>query len=253
MPFLPTLYNVDQISRPLLLQSLPSRIGRPDHSLPSRMMTPLLTIRLLSHLLLSSIVPTLLASPVPDSSLSRLTKPTFGFDSIDLTPAPGLPSLESIPDITIADLLKPPSGLVGRDYRDKPKSLFIPRSQQCVPDGFPVSLGPDLSSYMWERIALRVAYNYLRLLGQTNCVVPPEGGVFVDGWVNGYFVQVLGVSKWGVQGPGGKVVASACEDVAFGMEEFLGQGSGCLVPFKDYFINGGAWTARGNGDLWVST
>ena len=51
---------------------------------------------------------------------------------------------------------------------------------------------------------MRVAYNYLRLLGQTSCVVPPEGVVFVDGWVNGYFVRVMGVSKWGIQDPGGE-------------------------------------------------
>lgn len=120
------------------------------------------------------LLPTLLASPIPDDGLSRITKPDFGFDSI-------------------------------------------------------------------------------RLLGQTSCVVPPEGVAFVDGWVNGYFVRVLGVSKWGIQGPGGKTVASNCEDVAFGMLEFMEEQSGCLVPFEGYFINGGAWTARGNGDLWVST
>lgn len=210
-------------------------------------------MHLFPTLLLSSLLPTLLGSPVPDHDLSRLTKPAFDLDSIDFAPAPGLPPLESIPGITVADLLQPPRGLAGRDYQKQPKDVSLRRSQQCIPDEFPVTHGPELSSYMWEKTAVLVAYNYLRLLGQTSCVVPPEGVVFVDGWVNGYFVQVLGVSKWGVQDAGGRVVASACEDVALGMEEFLGRGSGCLFPLDDYFINGGASTARGNGDLWVST
>ena len=49
------------------------------------------------------------------------------------------------------------------------------------------------------------------------------------------------------------MVASSCEDVAFGMKESLGRSAGCLIPFDNYFIDGGAATARGNGDLWVST
>lgn len=246
MPFLPTLHEIDQIPP---LQCLPSQIGRPDPSLPSRMMMHLFP----TLLVLSSLLPRLFASTIPYHDLSRLTKPTFDLDSIHFTPAPGLPPLESIPGITVADLLAPPGGLVGRDYQTQSKGVSLRRSQQCIPDEFPVTHGPELSSYMWEQTAVLVAYNYLRLLGKTSCVVPPEGAVFVDGWVNGYFVQVLGVSKWGVQEAGGKVVASACEDIALGMEEFLGRGSGCLFPLDDYFINGGAWTARGNGDLWVST
>lgn len=200
------------------------------------------------------LLPTLLASPIPDDGLSRITKPDFGFDSIRLTTPPGLPPLESITDVTIEDLLTPPSGLIARGYNKQPAAgVSLPRSQHCIPAGFPLTHGSELSSYMWEKSALLVAYNYLRLLGQTSCAVPPEGVAFVDGWVNGYFVRVLGVSKWGIQGPGGKTVASNCEDVAFGMLEFMKEQSGCLVPFEGYFINGGAWTARGNGDLWVST
>lgn len=224
----------------------------------------LLKTRLLSHLLLSSLLPTLLptllASPVPDSSLSRLTKPNFGLDSIDLAPAPGLPPLESIPGISIGDLLKPPRGLSTRDYDDRHSAVssspnsILPREQTCIPADFPLTYGPELSSYMWEVTAVRVVYNYLRLLGQTTCTVPPEGGLFVEGWVNGYYVRVLGVSKWGSQDPGGRTVASHCEDVAFGMEGFLvSNGKGCIYPLGDYKITGGASTAFGNGDLWVST
>lgn len=210
-------------------------------------------MHLFPTLLLSSLLPTLLASPIPGDGLSRVTKPDFGLDSIRLTTATSLPPLESITGVTIDDLLKPPSGLIARGYNGQSAGVSLPRSQHCIPAGFPLTHGSELSSYMWEKSALLVAYNYLRLLGETSCVVPPEGVVFVDGWVNGYSVRVLGVSKWGVQGPEGKTVASNCEDVAFGMLKFMEEQSGCLVPFEDYFINGGAWTARGNGDLWVST
>lgn len=260
MSFPPTPYEIGQIPHTLFLQSLPSQIGRPDPPLPSRMMMQLLPTRLLSHLLLSSILATLLASPVPDNSLSRLTNSKFGLDSIDLTPAPGLPSLESIPGISINDLLNPPRGLSTRNYDDRhaaaspSRNPILPRQQACIPAEFPLTYGPELSSYMWELTAVRVAYNYLRLLGQTVCTVPPEGGVFVEGWVNGYYVRVLGVSKWGSQDAGGRTVASHCEDVAFGMEGFLvSNGEGCIYPFGDYEITGGASTAWGNGDLWVST
>jgi len=73
------------------------------------------------------------------------------------------------------DLLKLPAGLAGRDYDEHPAAVSSPRSRYCIPAGFPLTHGLELSSYMWEKTALRVAYNYLRLLGQTSCVVPPGG------------------------------------------------------------------------------
>lgn len=260
MSFPPTLDRVDSIPHTLPPQSLLSKIGRPDLS-PSRMANTLVPARLPSLLLLSYLLPTLLASPVPDHGLSRLTNPIFGIDSIHLIPAPGLPPLESIAGISIDDLLKPPRGLGIVDDSEEqptgaslPHSPILPREQACIQAGFPLTYGPTLSSYMWEPTAVRVAYNYLRLLGQTVCTVPPEGVVLVDGWVNGYFVRVMGVSKWGIQDPGGITVASNCEDVAFGMEAFLvANGKGCIYPFDTYQITGGASTAFGNGDLWVST
>ncbi|KAK1835678.1 hypothetical protein QBC39DRAFT_430851 [Podospora conica] len=209
--------------------------------------------------LLSPLLSTILASPVPDHGLSRLTKPTFGLDSVHLNPAPGLPPLESLPGITIDDLLKPPHGIRTRDYVEE-ESLgvslsdnpLLARAPHCFVPGFPLTFSANLATYMWEPTAVRVVYNYLRLLGQTICVVPPEGAVLVDGWVNGYFVQVLGVSKWGIQEPGGKTVASYCEHVALGMESFLvNQGGGCLYPFDGHQITGGAGTAWGNGDFTV--
>lgn len=218
-------------------------------------------LHLFPTLLLSSLLPILLASPLPDPDLSRVTKPTFGLDSIHLTPAPGLPPLESIPGISIEDLLKPPRGLgIPDNSKEQPTDASLPRNailsrgQACIQAGCPLTYVPPLSSYMWELTAVRVVYNYLRLLGQTSCTVPSEGVVFLNGWVNGYFVQVMGASKWGLQDPGGRTVASHCEDVAFGMEAFLvGNGGGCVFPFDGYKITGGAATAFGNGDLWVST
>lgn len=247
-----------RISHTLSLQSLPSQIGGPDLSLPFWMM---MMMYLFPTLLLSSLLSTLLASPVPDNDLSRVTKPSFGLDSIHLTPGPGLPPLESIPGISIEKLLKAPRGIGIPDNSEEqptgsslPRSPILPRGQACIQAGCPLTYVPPLSSYMWELTAMRVVYNYLRLLGQTECTVPSEGVVFVNGWVNGYFVQVMGASKWGLQDPGGKTVASHCEDVAFGMEAFLVRnGGGCEFPFDGYKITGGAATARGNGDLWVST
>ncbi|KAK1835677.1 hypothetical protein QBC39DRAFT_378881 [Podospora conica] len=213
------------------------------------MKAPTVTTRLalfLSLLTASSVAP----APTPELTgipgLAGINS-ALPLSAFQLTAAPGLPTLASL-NLTPAELLRPPRGLSARSYG--PVGLH-PRGAACIPTDFPLAVGP-MSSYMWERTAVRAAYNYLRAMGETRCAVPGGQGatVFVEGTVDGYYVQVVGMAA---KGSGAEEEGSFCEHVAFGMEAFMVRDAGCYFPMGGYVVNGGAGKAWGNGGLWVHT
>lgn len=215
-----------------------------------RVLTTPATMRLtllLSLLTSSSAAPTPTPEPtvIPGPSTTNLALPLSAFQ---LTAAPGLPTLASL-NLTSTDLLRPPRGRSDRFY--DPLALH-PRNAACIPDDFPLTVSSQ-SSYLWERTAVRAAYNYLRAMGEVRCAVPKGEGavVFVEGTVDGYYVQVVGMAAEGVQAAGEE--GSWCEHVAYGMEAFMVTDAGCYFPKGRYVVNGGAGKAWGNGGLWVHT
>ena len=97
---------------------------------------------------------------------------------------------------------------------------------------------------MWELNTLYAAYNYLMAQGTNVCHVH-DPDTFVRGWVGDFYVQVNGWTCRGVP-----YAASYCMHVATAMGWFMS-------PHCQYHngndIYGGAHTAYGNGDIWVTT
>ncbi|KAK0742630.1 hypothetical protein B0T18DRAFT_430067 [Schizothecium vesticola] len=193
------------------------------------------------------------ATPAPTPELTGIPGPAginlaLSLSAFQLSASPGLPTLASL-NLTAADLLSLLCGLSARSSSDLVG--FHPRAA-CIPNDFPLAVG-SLSSYMWERTAVRAAYNYLRAMGEAKCSVPKGEGatVFVEGMVDGYYVQVMGMAGEGMGAAGEE--GSWCQHVAYGMEAYMVRDAGCCFPMGGYVVNGGAAKAWGNGGLWVYT
>ncbi|KAK0619112.1 hypothetical protein B0T14DRAFT_518593 [Immersiella caudata] len=172
--------------------------------------------------------------------------------SIQLTAGAGLPSTQEL-GLTAADLLKPLPWATGVD-NSSTLHVLERRESICTfglhSEWYEVGWGP-IADNMWEENALRAAYNYLMYLGTDYyCGVVSEhvADVWVSGWVNGFWVEVGGWRRKGVNG----WVSSYCLHAAMAMEMFL-LPEFCWYPMGNYVIGGGAWKAHGNGDLWVTT
>jgi hypothetical protein len=187
------------------------------------------------------------AAAAPTPELTGIPGPAginfaLPLSAFQLSAAPGLPTLASL-NLTAADVLSPPRGLSARS-----SSLvgLHPRAA-CIPNDFPLTVG-SLSSYMWERTAVRAAYNYLRAMGEAKCSVPKGEGatVFVEGMVDGYYVQVVGMAVEGMGAAGEE--GSWCRHVAYGMEAFMVRDAGAI---SDGGVCGQWGGGEGVGKCWA--
>ncbi|KAK4446686.1 hypothetical protein QBC34DRAFT_496727 [Podospora aff. communis PSN243] len=181
------------------------------------------------------------------SAAPPLQTQDLDLSSIQLTAAPGLPSIQDL-NLTVTDLLKPvPWVTVDSSH---PAQTLERRATALQCDaGLAAERGfPWRSPYeiMWETKAVTAAYNYLLALGTTFCEVRNNVN-FMHGWVGGRWVQVNVYTRRGVG-----YSRSYCRDVAIGMQFWMHERCR-LNDAGGLFVTGGAYKANGNGDIWVSS
>ncbi|EAU89072.1 hypothetical protein CC1G_11912 [Coprinopsis cinerea okayama7 len=115
----------------------------------------------------------------------------------EVTPGPGLPSLESL-NLTSADLCKPPEEFIASLGEVEEEPRLAKRYTPWCGGSSVVTLSNALS-----------CYNYLYALGDTACVVPPSGSRFctASGWLP---------AAWYGTSVDGTTTQSTCRDVARG-------------------------------------